>query len=227
MDVTDRVELTGGVLELEVGKLAKQADGACLVRFGETFVLATACFVPTPTAGRDFLPLTVDYREYTYAGGRIPGGWFKREGRPTEKEILTSRLIDRPLRPLFPDSYRLETQIVASVLSADGINDPDVLAINGASAALMVSDCVFNTPVGAVRVALVGDELLVNPTHAKRAEAVLEIVVAGTEDAVVMVEASAKGVAEARILDAIDFAHEQIRKIIAGQRRLQQQVGKP
>jgi polyribonucleotide nucleotidyltransferase len=227
MDVTERIELTGGVLELEVGKLAKQADGACLVRLGETFVLATACFVPTPTPGRDFLPLTVDYREYTYAGGRIPGGWFKREGRPTEKEIITSRLIDRPLRPLFPDGYRLETQIVASVLSADGINDPDVLAINGASTALMVSDCVFDTPVGAVRVALVGDELLVNPTHAKRAEATLEIVVAGTENAVVMVEAGAKGISEARILDAIDLAHREIRTIIAGQRRLQQQVGKP
>ncbi len=132
MEVIERVELDGRPFELETGKLAKQADGACLVRFGESFVLATACFEESTREGRDFLPLTVDYREYTYAGGRIPGGWFKREGRPTEKEILTSRLIDRPLRPLFPEGYFLETQVVASVLSADGTNDPDVLALNGA-----------------------------------------------------------------------------------------------
>ncbi len=227
MDVTERVELTGRVLELESGKLAKQADGACLVRFGETFVLATACFEAQAREGRDFLPLTVDYREYTYAGGRIPGGWFKREGRPTEKEILTSRLIDRPLRPLFPDGYTQETQIIASVLSADGANDPDVLAINGASAALMLADIPFYQPVGAVRVALVGDDFVVNPTHEQRNNALIEIVVAGTQDAVVMVEAGAKGVSEARILDAIDVAHRAIREIIAAQRRLQEKLGKP
>ena len=155
MDVTEKVDLEGRSLELDAGKLAKQADGACLVRFGETFVLVTACFRKEVREGVDFLPLTVDYREATYAGGRIPGGWFKREGRPTEKEILTSRLIDRPLRPLFPEGFTQETQIVGSVLSADGINDPDVLAINGASAALMLSDCPYDHPVGAARVASV------------------------------------------------------------------------
>src|SRR5512136_1056024 len=152
MEVTERVAIEGRTLELEVGKVAKQADGACLVRFGETFVLVTACFRKETREGVDFLPLTVDYREYTYAGGRIPGGWFKREGRPTEKEILTARLIDRPLRPLFPKGYLYDTQIISVLLSADGENDPDILSINGASAALTVSDIPFNGPIGAVRV---------------------------------------------------------------------------
>jgi polyribonucleotide nucleotidyltransferase len=227
MEVTERVEIEGRTLELEVGKVAKQADGACLVRYGETCVLVTACFRKEPREGVDFLPLTVDYRENTYAGGRIPGGWFKREGRPTEKEILTSRLIDRPFRPLFPKGYTQETQIIGTVLSADGDNDPDVLAINGASAALVVSGAPFDTAVGAVRVALVGDRLVVNPTHQQRAEAQLEIVVAGTDDAVVMVEAGAKGIAEKTILDAIDLAHKEIKNIIAAQRRLQVNVGHP
>ncbi len=225
MEVTERVEIEGRTLELEVGKVAKQADGACLVRYGETCVLVTACFRKEAREGVDFLPLTVDYREYTYAGGRIPGGWFKREGRPTEKEILTARLIDRPLRPLFPKGYTQETQIVGTVLSADGANDPDVLAINGASAALVVSGAPFDTAVGAVRVGMVGDRMVVNPTHQERAEAQFEIVVVGTEDAVVMVEAGARGVTEALILDAIDLAHREIRKIIAAQRRLQASVG--
>ncbi len=227
MEIIERVEIEGRTLELEVGKVAKQADGACLVRYGETCVLVTACFRKESREGVDFLPLTVDYREYTYAGGRIPGGWFKREGRPTEKEILTARLIDRPLRPLFPKGYTQETQIVGTVLSADGANDPDVLAINGASAALVVSGAPFDSAVGAVRVAQVGDRLVVNPTHQERAEAQLEIVVAGTENAVVMVEAGAKGAAERQILDAIDLAHKEIRNIIATQRRLQAQVGQP
>jgi polyribonucleotide nucleotidyltransferase len=227
MHVTERVELDGRPLELETGKIAKQADGACLVRFGQSIVLVTACAEPQAREGRDFLPLTVDYREYTYAGGRIPGGWFKREGRPTEKEILTSRLIDRPLRPLFPDGYTRETQVIAMVLSADGANDPDVLAINGASAALLVSDTPFDTPVGAVRIGLVDGAFVVNPTHAQRGVAALDIIVAGTEQAVVMVEAGARGVSEAQILDAIDVAHRAIREIIAAQRRLQASAGKP
>ena len=227
MVVTERHEIEGRALEFEVGKVAKQADGACLVRFGETLVLVTACFRKDTREGVDFLPLTVDYRENTYAGGRIPGGWFKREGRPTEKEILTSRLIDRPFRPLFPKGYTHETQLIGFVLSADGANDPDVLAINGASAALMVSGCPFNTPVGAVRVGLLDGRFVVNPTHQQRAEAALEIVVAGTEDAVVMVEAGARGVTEAQVLDAIDLAHREIKSIIAAQLRLRAQVGKP
>jgi polyribonucleotide nucleotidyltransferase len=226
MEVIERVEIEGRALEFETGKVAKQADGACLLRFGETFVLVTACFRKESREGVDFLPLTVDYREYTYAGGRIPGGWFKREGRPTEKEILTARLIDRPLRPLFPKGWTQETQIVGTVLSADGVNDPDILAINGASAALLISACPFDTPVGAVRVGLLGERLVLNPTHEQRAEAALDIVVAGTEHAVVMVEAGARGVSEKQILDAIDLARGEIGRIIAAQRRLQAQVGK-
>lgn len=227
MVVTETVELQGRSLQLETGRLAKQADGACLVRFGETLVLVTACFQKSAREGIDFLPLTVDYREYSSAGGRIPGGWFKREGRPTEKEILTCRLIDRPLRPLFPVGYTLETQIIGTVFSADGINDPDVLAINGASAALAVSDCAFDNPVGAVRIAEVDGELIVNPTHRQRDVATLEIMVAGTADAVVMVEAGARGVSEAVILDAIDLAHGEIKRIVEAIRRLQARAGKP
>jgi len=227
MEVIESVTLEGRSLEFSVGKVAKQADGACLVRFGETVVLVSACFAKQERLGVDFLPLTVDYREYTYAGGRIPGGWFKREGRPTEKEILTARLIDRPLRPLFPKGYRQETQIIGTVLSADQANDPDVLAINAASTALMVSDCPYDKPVGAVRVGFVDGSFVINPTHEQRARAQLEIVVAGTEEAVVMVEAGATGVAEATILDAIDVAHGAIRQIIAAQRRLVEKVGRP
>jgi polyribonucleotide nucleotidyltransferase len=227
MEVIEKVQLDSRTLELASGKLAKQADGACVVRFGETVVLVTACFDKTAQAGRDFLPLTVDYREYTYAGGRIPGGWFKREGRPTEKEILTSRLIDRPLRPLFPDGYTQETQIIAGVLSVDGANDSDVLAITGASTALMLSNCPFDTPIAGVRVALVDGALVVFPTHQQRVGARLDLVVAGSESAVVMVEAGATGVSEAEILDAIDVAHAAIKTIIAAQRRLQASAGKP
>ena len=227
MEVTERVQFDGQAIELSVGKFAKQADGACLIRSGETVVLVTACFLKTAREGVSFLPLTVDYREYTYAGGRIPGGWFKREGRPTEKEILTARLTDRPLRPLFPKGYTQETQVIGSVLSADGANDPDVLSINGASAALLISDCPFDAPIGAVRVGQVDGQLIVNPTHEQRAGATLEIVVAGTEQAVVMVEAGARGVPEGTILDAIDLAHRHIKEIVAAQRRLQAAVGKP
>lgn len=227
MVVRETVELQGRSLQLETGKLAKQADGACLVSSGETLVLVTACFEKSSRQGIDFLPLTVDYREYSSAGGRIPGGWFKREGRPTEKEILTCRLIDRPLRPLFPKGYTLETQIIGTVFSADGINDPDVLAINGASAALALSQCAFDNPIGAVRIGLVHGEYVVNPTHKQRDAATLEIVVAGTADAVVMVEAGARGVSEAAILDAIDLAHGEIKRIIEGIRRLQARAGKP
>lgn len=226
MEVIETVTLDGRSLEFSTGKLAKQANGACLVRFGETVVLVTTCFAEEPRLGVDFLPLTLDYREYTYAGGRIPGGWFKREGRPTEKEILTARLIDRPLRPLFPEGYHQETQIIGTVLSADQANDPDVLAINAASAALMVSDCPFNTPVAAVRVAFADGNFIINPTHEQRAKSQLEIVVAGTEQAVVMVEAGALGVGESLILDAIDTAHAAIRDIIKVQWVLVEKTGK-
>src|SRR3954463_6954558 len=162
------VHLSGGKeISFETGKLAKQAGGAAVVKLGENVVLATACANPDPREGIDFFPLTVDYREYTYAGGRFPGGFIKREGRPSEKEILTSRQIDRPIRPLFPEGFRCETQVIAMVLSADSQNDPDVAGINGASAALAVSDIPFQGPIGAVRVGLVNDQFVVNPMYSE------------------------------------------------------------
>ena len=205
---TVSVPLGNRNLEIEIGKLAKQADGSAVVRFGDTVVLATAVFAKEPKENADFFPLTVDYRENTYAAGRIPGGWFKREGRPTEKEILTSRLIDRPMRPLFPKGFNHETQLIAFVLSADGQNDPDVLALNGASVALTCSLIPFYTPVGAVRVGRIDGQFVVNPTNAERDKSDVDLVVAGTEDAVVMVEAGAREVAENAMIDAIFFGHE-------------------
>ena len=186
-----------GVLSFETGKLAKQANGSVVVRFGDSVVLVTACYAAAERQGIDFLPLTVDYREYTYASGRIPGGFFKREGKPAEREVLTSRMIDRPMRPLFPGGWHHETQIIALVLSADAENDPDVLAINGASAAVALSEIPFQRTLGAVRVALVDEEFVVNPTYAERSRARLDIVVAGSREGLVMVEAGARGVTEA------------------------------
>src|SRR5438067_191172 len=184
------VELTGGkTLSFETGKLAKQAHGASVVRIGDNVVLTTVCANPEPREGIDFFPLTVDYREYTYAGGRIPGGFIKREGRPSEREILTSRMIDRPVRPLFPETFRNETQIIALVLSADTENDPDVCAINGASAALTISDIPFNGPVGAVRVGRKDGEFVANPSYSEIAEGDLNLMVVGSADGIVMVEA--------------------------------------
>jgi polyribonucleotide nucleotidyltransferase len=212
-------------LEVEIGKVARQADGAAVVRFGDTVVLATAVFAKEPKENADFFPLTVDYRENTYAAGRIPGGWFKREGRPTEKEILTSRVIDRPLRPLFPKGFNHETQIIAFVLSADGQNDPDVLALNAASIALTCSQVPFYSPVGAVRVGLLNGQFVLNPTNADREKSEIDLMVAGTADAVVMVEAGAREVSEQKMLDAILFGHEAIRRIVAGQKDLQQRAG--
>ena len=210
------ITLGEGTLHLETGRMARQADGACVVRYGDTVVLATAVMAREGLP-RDFLPLTVDYREYTSAAGRIPGGFFKREGRPTEKEITTSRLIDRPLRPLFPEGYFNETQIVSFVLSADGDNDPDTLAINAASAALTLSSIPFYNPIGAVRVGLIDGELVVNPTNSQRDVSDLDLVVAGTREAVVMVEAGANQLSEQVLLDAIFKAHEEIKRIIATQ----------
>src|SRR5664279_687701 len=174
------VELAGGKhLSIETGKLAKQAGGAAVVRFGENVVLATATSNPEPRLGIDFFPLTVDYREYTYAGGRIPGGFIKREGRPSEREILTSRQIDRPVRPLFEDGFKCETQVIAFVLSADNENDPDVLGINAASAALTLSDIPFLGPIGAVRVGLVEGRFIANPSYAEMHDGLLNIMVVG------------------------------------------------
>src|ERR1700738_237592 len=191
------VELAGGKpLSFETGKLAKQAHGSVVARIGDTVVLATATANPDPREGIDFFPLTVDYREYTYAGGRIPRGFTKREGRPSEREILTSRQIDRPVRPLFPDGFRCETQVIAFVLSADTENDPDVAGINGAS--------------GALRVGLVNGAFVINPTYSEMRESLLNIMVVGTADGIVMIESGAKEVKEETGVDAIEFSHTEI-----------------
>src|SRR5712692_869832 len=210
------VDLAGGKqLTFETGKLAKQAHGSAVVRLHDNVVLATAVANADPREGIDFFPLTVDYREYTYAGGRIPGGFIKREGRPSEREILTARQIDRPIRPLFAEGFRNETQVIVLVLSADTDNDPDVLAINAASAALTLSEIPFHGPVGAVRVGLVNDQMVVNPTYEEMQSSLLNIMVVGTAEGIVMVESGAKEVSEDRVLEAIEFAHEQIKKICA------------
>jgi polyribonucleotide nucleotidyltransferase len=222
------VELSGGKqLSFETGKLAKQAHGSVVVRQGDNVILATAVANAEPREGIDFFPLTVDYREYTYAGGRIPGGFIKREGRPSEREILTSRQIDRPIRPLFPEGFRCETQVIAFVLSADTQNDPDVVAINGASAALALSDIPFQGPVGAVRVGLVNGQFIINPTYAEMRDSLLNIMVVGTADGIVMIESGAKQVKEETVVDAIEFAHAEIKKICAAINELRTKGGKP
>src|SRR5881394_1083447 len=211
-------ELTIGqnTLRLETGKLAKQAHGSVIVRYGDTVVLVTACRAANPREGIDFLPLTVDYREYTYASGRIPGGFFKREGKPAEKEVLTSRVIDRPIRPLFPSGWRYETQIIALVLSADTENDTDVLAITGASAALALSEIPFEKTIAGVRVGLVDDQYVINPTFQQRKVSKIDLVVAGSKDGIVMVEAGAKEATEAEVVRALETAHTAIKQIVAG-----------
>ncbi|MDH3745328.1 MAG: polyribonucleotide nucleotidyltransferase [Acidobacteriota bacterium] len=224
MEIKRSIEVGSTTMSLESGKIAKQADGSCIVRVGDTVVLVTACRAVTGQP-RSFLPLTVDYRENTYAGGRIPGGFFKREGRPSEKEIITCRLIDRPLRPLFPEGYFDETQIVCSVLSADGENDPDILAINGASAALALSDIPFFNQLAAVRVGLVDGEIVFNPDNHMRDVSDLDLIVAGTEEAVAMVEAAANQLSEEKVLECIFRAHEEIKKIIAVQREMAAEKG--
>ncbi len=222
------VELSGGKrLVFETGRMAKQASGAALVTTGETVVLATAVASPDPREGIDFFPLTVDYREYTYAGGRIPGGFIKREGRPSEKEVLTCRQIDRPIRPLFPDGFRNETQVIALVFSADKDNDPDVIGINAAAAALALSDIPFSATVGAVRIGRVNGEFVVNPTYAERALTTVNIMVVGHKDGIVMIESGAKEETEEVILAAIEFAHEEIKKIVVAIDELVSKAGKP
>ena len=206
-------------MSFETGKMARQANGAVVLRYGDTVVLSTACMDSKPTE-KDFLPLTVDYREYTYSAGKIPGGFFKREGRPTEREILVSRLIDRPLRPLFPEGWSTETQIVSMVLSADSENDPDVLGVTAASAALYCSNIPFKSPIAAVRVGLLEGRLTVNPTVAEQKTSLLNIVVAGSEEAIVMVEAGSLEVSEETVADALAFGHDQIKKIIGAIREL-------
>ncbi|MGB2668248.1 MAG: polyribonucleotide nucleotidyltransferase [Candidatus Acidiferrum sp.] len=217
------IEVGGRTLILETGKIAKQANGAVTARYGDTVVLVTACIAPK-ASDRDFLPLTVDYRENTYSAGKIPGGFFKREGRPTEKEILVSRQIDRPMRPLFPESLRNETQIIAMVLSADSANDPDVIAMTAASAAAYCSDLPFTDPIAAVRVGLLDGNLVANPTVAEQKTSKLNIVVAATEKGIVMVESGAFEVSEEKVAEALEFGHEQIKKIVAGIKQLYGQI---
>jgi polyribonucleotide nucleotidyltransferase len=222
------VELHGGKsIHFETGKLAKQAHGSCIVRIGDNVVLATACANADPREGIDFFPLTVDYREYTYAAGRIPGGFIKREGRPSEREILTSRQIDRPIRPLFPEGFRCETQVIAMVLSADTTNDPDVAGINGASVALSVSDIPFHGPIGAVRVGQVDGNFVINPTYDEQRAGKLNLMVVGTADGIVMIESGAKEVSEETVVQGIEFGHQEIKKICAAISDLARKVGKP
>ena len=221
-----RLEMALGsnTLSIECGKVAKQANGSAVVRYGDTVVLATACS-SEPREGIDFFPLTVDYREYNYAAGKIPGGFFKREGRPTEKEILTSRMIDRPVRPLFPEGFNDETQVIALVLSADSDNNPDVIGMVAGGAALYLSDIPFYAPIGAVRVGLVEGRLVTNPTYAETKSSLLNLIVVGPEHAIVMVEAGAKEVSEETILEALQYGHGEIRKIVAMQKDLFEKLG--
>jgi polyribonucleotide nucleotidyltransferase len=225
---THKRDITIGrrTITIETGKLAKQADGAVTVRSGDTMVIVTACRAANARVGIDFLPLTVDYREYAYASGRIPGGFFKREGKPAEKEVLTSRLIDRPLRPLFPKGWYYETQIVALLISADADNDSDVLAITGASAALALSSIPFHETVAGVRVGLVNGEYVINPTYPERKQSKIDLVVAGSKDAILMVEAGAKEATEEEMLGALDEASKAIRHIVAEIESLKAVCGK-
>ena len=224
---TGEVNVGGHPLTIETGRLARQANGAVVVRYGDTMVLVTACYAQGVREGIDFLPLTVDYRENTYASGRIPGGFFKREGKPPEKEVLTSRLIDRPIRPLFPAGWHHETQVVAFVISADTDNDSDVLALTGASAALAASEIPLQTNIAAVRVGLLDGKLLINPTYDQRRRGRLDLVVAGSRDALVMVEAGAHQLSEAEMIEALEAGHEAIRSIIDEIDKLAGAAGKP
>src|SRR5436190_11344741 len=211
---TREVTISNKTLRFETGRLAKQAHGAVVVHYGDAVVLVTACRAASSREGIDFLPLTVDYREYTYASGRIPGGFFKREGKPAEKEVLTSRVIDRPIRPLFPPGWRYETQVIALVLSADAENDTDVLAITGASAALALSDVPLEKTIAGVRVGLLDGQFIINPTFEQRKRSEIDLIVAGSRDAIVMVEAGAKEVTEEQVVQALETAHAAIKKIV-------------
>ena len=214
-------------ISIETGRIAKLADGAVIVSCGDTMVLASAVSATSIKEGQDYFPLTVDYREKAAAAGKFPGGYFKREGRPAEKETLTSRMIDRPLRPLFPQGYFYDTQIISILLSADGENDPDILAINGASAALCVSDIPFAGPIGAVRVGRVNGQFVANPTHTEREQSDLDLIYVGTENDVIMIEGAANELPEAEFVKALEFAHTQAREMIRVQKELASQIAKP
>jgi polyribonucleotide nucleotidyltransferase len=224
---TKDIEVDGRVLSIETGKFAKQADGAVMVRYADTMVLATVVSAKDAVEGQDFVPLQVEYREKTSAAGKIPGGFFKREGRPTEKEILSSRLIDRPIRPLFPKNYRYETQVLVTVYSSDQEHDADVLGAIGASAALLISDVPFDGPIAEVRVGRVDGKHVINPTLAQLEKSDMDLVVAGTAESVVMVEGEAKETSEVEFLEAMKVAHEAIKRIISAQLEFAQGIAKP
>src|SRR3954451_13852277 len=214
-------------ISIETGKIAKLADGAVVISCGDTMVFTSAVSATSIKEGQDFFPLTVDYREKAAAVGKFPGGYFKREGRPSEKETLTSRMTDRPLRPLFPSGYFYDTQVISILLSADGENDPDILAINGASAALCVSDIPFNGPIGAVRVGRVNGAFVANPTHVEREQSDLDLVYVGTEDDIIMIEGAANELREDEFIKSLDFTHGYAREMIRAQKDLAAQVAKP
>ncbi|OQX86639.1 polyribonucleotide nucleotidyltransferase [candidate division KSB1 bacterium 4484_87] len=213
-------------LSIETGKMAKQANGAVVVQYGETVILATATASKKPLEGLDFFPLSVEYREKAYAAGKIPGGFFKREGRPSENEILSARLIDRPIRPMFPDNFKNEVQVIVLVLSADKENDPDVLGVIGASAALSISDIPFDGPLAAVRIGRVNGEFIVNPTYFDLEESDMELIIAGNSDSIIMVEGESKEISEEEMVAALEFGHEQIKKLVALQKELVQECGR-
>ena len=223
-----RVEIPFGAqtLVIETGKLAKQANGSVIVTYGGTAVLVTACMSGSPREGIDFFPLLVEYQEKTYSAGQIPGGFFKREGRPTQKEILTARVIDRPIRPLFPDGFFNEVQVVATVLSSDGENDPDILALIGASSALEISDIPFSGPIGAARVVMADGEFILNPTYEQREDAQLDFIVAAKGDGLVMIEGEGKEVPEDKVLEALKFAEDHMGTVVEIQKELKAQCGK-
>ena len=227
--MSERIEIKLGNenLTIETGKLAKQASASVTVQYGETVVLVAVVMSKEPRVGLDFFPLTVEYKEKTYAAGKIPGGFFKREGRPTEKEILTSRLIDRPIRPLFPKGMYNEVQIVAMVLASDGKNDPDTLAMIGTSAALSISDIPFAGPLGVVKVGRINDEFIINPTYEQLQESSMELVLAGTKTGIVMIESGCKQVSEELMLEAMKVGYEKIKKVIAMQEEFVAKCGKP
>ncbi|MBI1803479.1 MAG: polyribonucleotide nucleotidyltransferase [Ignavibacteriae bacterium] len=227
MVITKELEIGGRKLSIETGKYAKQADGAVMVRYGDTMVLATVVANKEAKQGQDFFPLQVEYREKTAAAGKIPGGYFKREGRPSEKEVLSSRLIDRPIRPLFPEGFRCETQVMLTVFSADQENDSDVLGAIGASAALIISDIPFNGPIAEVRVGRIDGQLVINPTFQQLETSDMDVSVAGTMTSINMVEGEAKEISEQEMLDALKFAHEQIKSICSLQLQLQKEAGRP
>src|SRR5258705_6683543 len=216
----ESIKLGDKELTVETGRCAKQADGSVVIRYGDTMLLVAVVGAPTAREGIDFFPLTVEYRESSFAAGRIPGNYFRREGRPNEKEVLTSRLIDRPCRPLFAEGYKNETQVIASVISADSDNNPDVIAITGASCALYLSDIPFLNPIAGVRIGLIDGRYIVNPTYDEVRESRLNLIVAGTEEAIVMVEAGAKEVSEEIMVEALMLAHKEINRLCRWQKEL-------